>query len=175
MTARLRYFHIGTVNSPQWVSQLVDVPSHCSDFLLPETKSHTWRGRRPWKNGESLIINSTPSLSFNSMWLLAQFNLSFLSLSNIPRYIRSWDFLCKSNIPYYIHSVESLINAKNSTRCLFAGDKESKFFEESNSSASVQWRMIFRQVGCKQRVSITNTRCVTQVQQCVSDEQLYLT
>ena len=33
-------FHIGSVNSPQWVSQLIIVLTCSSDFLLPETKFH---------------------------------------------------------------------------------------------------------------------------------------
>ncbi len=30
-------FHSQTVNSPQWVSQLISIPSHFSDFMLLET------------------------------------------------------------------------------------------------------------------------------------------
>ena len=38
-------FHIQTVNSPHWVSQLINIPSVTySDFLLPQTKSRTWHG-----------------------------------------------------------------------------------------------------------------------------------
>ena len=40
-------FCIWTVNSLQWVSQLISVPSCSSDFLLPQTKSCTQLGTLP--------------------------------------------------------------------------------------------------------------------------------